>query len=58
MFVYVYGVLMKHGTAHAWNHISEISQMDAKAKEWFESQYVHSASKDSELVRLLDRNGL
>lgn len=58
IFVYAYGVVMKQGTANAWNKINELSGKDKHLKKWFESPYVQSASQDRELIKVLDNNCL
>ena len=58
MFVYVYGILLKHGTANAWDKVSELSKQSPEAKQWFESQYTISARTLDGLAKILDNNGL
>ena len=58
MFVYTYGIVMKQGTANAWNKAFKLSKENAQIKRWFESPYVQSMSNDQALLKELDRNGL
>lgn len=58
MFVYTIGIVMKKGTANAWNQVYELSKTDENLKKWFESPYTQMASQDDELVKILNKNGL